>query len=127
MIQKLPIFLKKFPGQRNQEKKKRILKRREELPQLPNKELAPFDELPETPFEIKMITAALFFHVSKQKVVKLFSTSLKNVEKTSKFKQRIDPATKLPPELHEFFECFFEKKKQTNYHPIDFTIIKLNS
>ena len=57
-----------------------------------------------------MITAAPFFHVSKQKRVKLFSASLKDVEKTLKPKQYTDPATKLPPEFHEFFELFSHQK-----------------
>ena len=57
-----------------------------------------------------MITAAPFFHVFKQKGIKLFSASLKNVEKTLKPKQHTDPATKLPPELHDFFELFFHQE-----------------
>ena len=57
-----------------------------------------------------MITATPFLHVFKQKKVKLFSVSLKNVEKTLKPKQRNDPATKLPPKLNKFFELFSEKK-----------------
>ena len=57
-----------------------------------------------------MIAAASFFHVSKQKRVELFSISLKDVEKTLKPKQHTDPATKLFPELHEFFELFSHQK-----------------
>ena len=57
-----------------------------------------------------MITAAPFFHVSKQKGVELFSASLKDVEKALRPKQHTDPATKLPPELHEFFELFSHQK-----------------
>ena len=40
----------------------------------------------------------------------MFSVSLKHVEKTLKPKQLTDPATKLPQELHEFFELFFLQK-----------------
>ena len=76
----------------------------ERFPEIPEEEL--FKKLPEVPFEIKMITAAPFFHVSKQKGVELFSASLENVEKTLKPKQHTDPATKLFPELHELFELF---------------------
>ena len=57
-----------------------------------------------------MITAALFFHVFKQKRIKLFSVSLKDVEKALKPKPHTDPATKLRPELHEFFELFSHQK-----------------
>ena len=57
-----------------------------------------------------MITAAPFFHVFKQKGVKLFSVSLKKVEKALRPKQYTDPAIKLPPELHEFFELFSHQK-----------------
>ena len=66
IIEKLPTHKeKKFPGQRSQERKKaRILKRGEKFPQSPEL-VKPLDQLPETPFEIKMITAAPFFHVSK--------------------------------------------------------------
>ena len=48
-----------------------------------------------------MITAAPFFHVSKQKGVELFSVSLKDVEKVLRPKQYTDPAIKLPPEFYE--------------------------
>ena len=65
---------------------------------------------PEAPFEIKIIAVAPFFHVFKQKRVEFFSASLKDVEKTLKPKQHTDPATKLPPELHEFFELFSHQK-----------------
>ena len=57
-----------------------------------------------------MIVATPFFHVFKQKGVKLFSVSLKDVEKTLKPKQYTDPATKLFPEFHEFFELFFQQE-----------------
>ena len=81
-------------------------------------------EFPEIPFEIKIITAAPFFHVSKQKGVKLFSVSLKDVEKALRPKQHTDPATKLPPELHEFFELFFHQKtnKLPPHKPYDHKI-----
>ena len=110
---------RKFFGQRNQERERtRILKRggkiselpdeelvKEELPELPDEKLVK-EGFPKAPLEIKMITTAPFFHVSKQKGVELFSVSLKNVKKALKPKQYTDPATKLPPELHEFFELF---------------------
>ena len=64
----------------------------------------------ETPFEIKMIATAPFFHVCKQKRVKLFLVSLKNIKKAFQFKRRTDPATKLFHEFHEFFDLFFEKE-----------------
>ena len=82
------------------------------------------EELPEAPFEIKMITAAPFFHVSKQKGVELFSASLKDVEKALRPKQYTDPATKLPPELHEFFELFSHQKtnKLPPHRPYDHKI-----
>ena len=95
---------------------------------LPNEELVKkkFPEIPEPEalFEIKMITAAPFFHVSKQKGVELFSVSLKDVEKTLKPKQYTDPATKLPPELHEFFELFShqEANKLPPHRPYDHKI-----
>ena len=69
-----------------------------------------FEKFPETPIEIKMIAAAPFFHVFNKKGVELFSVSLKNVEKTLRFKQRTDPVIKLPPKFHNFFELFSEKK-----------------
>ena len=118
-LEETPISKKrKLPGQRNQERKRaRILKKGEKLSELPDEELVKglpdeelikkeLPELPEAPFEIKMIAAVPIFHVSKQKGVELFSASLKDVEKTSRPKQYTDPATKLPPELHEFFELF---------------------
>ena len=116
IIEELPTHKKrKFPGQRSQERKKaRILKRGEKFPQSPEL-VKPLDQLPETPFEIKMITAAPFFHVSKQKGVELFSVSLKNVEKALRPKQRIDFTTKLFSELHEFLELF--SGKETNKLP----------
>ena len=46
---------------------------------VPSDELSPPSE---TPLEIRMIAAAPFFHVCKQKGIELFSASLKNVEKT---------------------------------------------
>ena len=125
IIKELPTFKKrKFPGQRSQERKKaRILKRGEEFPQFPEL-VKPFDELPETPFEIKMIAAAPFFHVSKQKRVKLLSASLKDVEKTLRFKKRIDFITKLFSKFHEFFKLFSEKKtnKLPPHKPYDHKI-----
>ena len=125
IIEELPTNKKrKFPGQRSQERKKaRILKRGEEFPQFPEL-VKPFDELPEAPFEIKMIAAAPFFHVSKQKGVELFSASLKDVEKALRPKQHTDPATKLPPELHEFFELFSHQKtnKLPPHRPYDHKI-----
>ena len=92
------------------------------IKKLPEEEL--LKELPEVPFEIKMIAAAPFFHVFKQKGVKLFLVSLKNVEKTLKPKQYTNPATKLPPELHEFFELFLhqETKKLSPHKPYDHKI-----
>ena len=121
-LEKTPISKgKKLPGQRNQERKRaRILKKGEsfsELPDeklvkgLPDKELVKglpdeelikeeFPEFPEAPFEIKMIAAAPFFHVFKQKEMELFSVSLKDVEKTLRPKQYTDPAIKLFPKLH---------------------------
>ena len=71
-----------------------------------------------------MITAAPFSHVSKQKGVKLFSASLKDVEKTLRPKQHTDPAIKLLPEFHEFFELFFHQKpnKLPPHKPYDHKI-----
>ena len=37
-------------------------------------------------------------------------TLQKDVEKTLKSKQHTDPATKLPPKLHKFFELFFHQE-----------------
>ena len=104
------------------------MRRGEKLSQFPYEKLVkPIDEVFEAPFEIKMIATAPFFHVSKQKRVKLFSIFLKDVKKTSIPKKRTDSVTKLPPEFYVFFELFFErKKKQTNYHHIGFTTIKSN-
>ena len=123
-FEELPIFRKrKLPGQRSQERRRaRILKKGEKISG-PPEELVK-KELPEAPFEIKMITAAPFFHVSKQKGVELFSASLKDVEKTLKPKQHTDPATKLFPELHEFFELFFHQKtnKLPPHKPYDHKI-----
>ena len=73
-----------------------------------------------------MITTAPFFHVFKYEKVKLFSVFLKNVEKTLKFKQRIDSVAKLFSKFNEFFKLFSEKK-QINYRRTDFTITKSNS
>ena len=87
----------------------------------------PSDELPppfETPFEIKMIATAPFFHVCKQEGVKLFSASMKNVKKTLQPKRRTDLVTKLPHEFYEFFELFSEKKinKLPPHRPYDHKI-----
>ena len=87
----------------------------------------PSDEFPppfETPFEIKMIATAPFFHVCKQKGIKLFSVSMKNVKKALQFKRRIDPVTKLPHEFHEFLELFSEKEinKLLPHRPYDHKI-----
>ena len=111
------------------------MKKGEEFSELPDEELVEklpdeqlikekLPELPEAPFEIKMITAAPFFHVFEQKGVKLFSVSLKNVEKTLKPKQHTDPATKLFPELHKFFELFSHQKtnKLAPHKPYDHKI-----
>ena len=123
-LEELPISKKrKLPGQRSQERRRaRILKKGEKISG-PPEELVK-KELPEAPFEIKMITAAPFFHVSKQKGVELFSAFLKDVEKTLKPKQHTDPATKLFPELHEFFELFFHQKtnKLPPHKPYDHKI-----
>ena len=140
-----PFNKRKLPGQRSQERKKaRILKRGEKLPdeklpdeklpdeKLPDEKLVkeelPEEKLPETEasLKIKMIAAAPFFHVSKQKGVELFSASLKDVEKTLKPKQHTDPATKLFPEFHEFFELFFHQKTN-KLRPHKLTITKSNS
>ena len=123
-FEELPIFRKrKLPGQRSQERRRaRILKKGEKLSG-PPEELVK-EELPEVPFEIKMIAAAPFFHVSKQKGVKLFSASLKDVEKALRPKQHTDPATKLFPEFHEFFELFShqETNKLPPHKPYDHKI-----
>ena len=42
--------------------------------------------------------------------MKLFSVSLKDVEKALRPKQHTDPATKLFPKLHEFFEFFSQQE-----------------
>ena len=68
------------------------------------------DEVLKAPLEIKMITAAPFYHVSKQEGVELFSVFLKDVEKALRFKQRTDPITKLFPKFHKCFELFSEKE-----------------
>ena len=119
---------RKLFGQRSQERKKaRTLKRGEKFSQLFDDELVK-EEIPETKalLKIKIIAAAPFFHVSKQKRVELFSVSLKDVEKALRPKQYIDPATKLPAELHEFFELFFHQKA-TNYYRISCTTTNLIS
>ena len=87
----------------------------------------PSNELPppsETPFEIRMIAAAPFFHVCKQEGVELFSASMKNVEKAFQFKRRTDPVTKLPHEFYEFLELFSEKEanKLPPHRPYDHKI-----
>ena len=69
-------------SQRKKAKKARTFRKKDEIPLL-DEAIAPFIEAPqlfETSFEIKMIAAALFFHVSKKKGVKLFSASLKDVK-----------------------------------------------
>ena len=122
-FEEIPIFKnRKLPGQRNQERKRtRILKKGEKFSALPDEELVKklpdeelikkeFPEFFEVPFEIKIVTAAPFFHVFKQKRMELFSASLKDVEKTLEPKQHTDPATKLPPELYELFELFFHQE-----------------
>ena len=109
-FEELPIFKKKkLLGLRSQEQRRaRILKKGGKISG-PPEELVK-KEFTEIPFEIKMITAAPFFHVSKQKGVELFSASLKDVEKTLKPKQHTDPVIKLPPKLHKFFELFSHQK-----------------
>ena len=90
-------------------------KKRDEIQEAVQETTVPSNEfLPpsETSFEIKIIAAAPFFHVYKQKRMELFSVSLKDIKKTFKFKRRTDLATKLFHEFHEFFELFFEKKNQ---------------
>ena len=123
-FEELPIFRKrKLPGQRSQERRRaRILKKGEKISG-PPEELVK-KELPEAPFEIKMITAAPFFHVSKQKGVKLFSVFLKDIEKALKPKQHTDPIIKLPPEFHKFFELFSHQKanKLPPHKPYDYKI-----
>ena len=57
-----------------------------------------------------MIVIAPFFHVCKQKRVKLISASLKVVKKTFQPKHRTDPTIKLPQKFHEFLELFSEEK-----------------
>ena len=122
-FEETPISKKrKLTGQRNQERKRaRILKKGEKLSELPEEKLVKglpdeelikteIPELPEAPFEIKMITSAPFFHVFKQKGMELFSASLKDVEKALKPKQHTDPATRLFPKLHEFFELIFHQE-----------------
>ena len=88
---------------------------------VPSNELLPPSE---TPFEIKMIAAAPIFHVCKQKRVKLFSASLKDIKKAFQPKRRTDPATKLLHEFHEFFELFSGKKinKLLPHRPYDHKI-----
>ena len=88
-------------------------KKKDEIPKTVQETTVPSNEfLPpsETPLEIKMIAAAPFFHVCKQEGIKLFSASIKNVEKALQPKRRTDPATKLPHEFHEFFKLFSEKE-----------------
>ena len=124
-LEEFPISRKrKLPEQRSQKRKRaRILKKgkTEESP----KELVK-DELPEVPFEIKMITAAPFFHVSKQKGVKLFSVFLKNVEKALKPKQHTIRSLNCLQSFTIFLN-YFLIKKQTNYHRISRTTTKSNS
>ena len=97
----------KLPGQRNKERKKNTnSEKKKSSPTKSWSKKNPEIPEPEAPFEIKLITAAPFFHVFKQKGVKLFSVSLKDVEKALKQRQHTDPATKLPLEFHEFFELF---------------------
>ena len=64
-LEELPISKKrKLPGQRSQERRRaRSLKKGKKLSGPPEKLVK--GELPEVPLEIKMITAAPFFHVSK--------------------------------------------------------------
>ena len=118
-----------MPGQRSQERKRaRILKKGEKLSGPPEervkKKQLVKEKLLEIPFEIKMITAAPFFYVSKQKKVKLFSAFLKDVEKILKPKQHTDPAIKLLPEFHNFFELFSHQKanKLPTHKPYDHKI-----
>ena len=59
-----------------------------------------------TPFEIRMIAAAPFFHVFKKK---LFSVSLKNVKKIQP-KHRIDSATNYPKNSTNSLNCFWKGK-----------------
>ena len=66
-----------LPTISSQRKKIRTFQKRDEIP-LFDETIASFIEAPqlfEISFEIKMIAAAPFFHVSKQKRVKLFSAS----------------------------------------------------
>ena len=109
----------------SQRKRARTFQKKDEIPLL-DKVIASFIEAPqlfETSFEIKMIAAAPFFHVSKQEGVELFSASLKIVEKTFQPKHRTDPAIKLPQISTNSSNCFL-KKKQTNCPRIGFMTTK---
>ena len=101
-----------LPTISSQRKKARTFRKKDEIP-LFDEVIVPFVEAPqlfETSLEIKMIATAPFFHVSKQERVKLFSASLKDVEKTFQPKHRTYPAIKLFQKFHEFFELFSEKE-----------------
>ena len=83
---------------------------RDEFPEIPWKEL--LRELLEIPFEIKMITAAPFFHVFKQKRVELFSVSLKDVEKALKPKQIYRFGHQIAPRTSRIFWIIFSPKSK---------------
>ena len=108
----------KFPNQRNSPKNPEFSKKKKDKAPLFDEIITPSIKTPqlfETPFEIKVIATALLFHVSNQKMVKLFSTFLKNVEKPFQPKHRSDPAIKLFQKFHDFLELFSGKKKRRNY------------
>ena len=105
--------VEEIPDERQPELPTISSKKKDEIQEAVQEITVPSDELlppSETPFEIKMIAAAPFFHVCKQGRIKLFSVSLKDIKKTFQPKRRTDPATKLFHEFHEFFELFSEKK-----------------
>ncbi|TKA50332.1 hypothetical protein B0A49_13656, partial [Cryomyces minteri] len=61
------------------------------------------------PLDICMIGAAPFVHLTKKYSETMFAVSLRDVEKALQPKEEVDPATKLPPEYHEFLDVFSRK------------------
>ena len=74
---------------------------------VPSNELLPPSE---TPFEIKMIATAPFFYVCKQKKVKLFSASLKDIKKTSNLKVVPTQPPNCLTSSTNSLNCFLRKK-----------------
>ena len=58
------------------------------------------------PLEIRLISAAPFAHVAKQPEIKLFSATIRDIEKALAPKTYTNLATILPLEYHNYLSVF---------------------